>query len=256
MARSQYFLSFTTQSLNSILFSQSHDDCPQDVATALKNAHRTALGFITDTLSHAISEANLVQSFHRIIGAIPILEEPCSPRTLDRLLNLESGEVTRVLSKLHSLTVVPLSDDDPIEPLHPSFLEYVMDSKLCNNQDLIIDPGVQQIELALACFKRMERGTLDQSWSSTTSHVEVGVGLPDVHMDVRYACLHWVTHLSRSPAGEPTLVAAMDVFLSRHLHYWLTTTLTLSGGIKSAISILQLLGRTWFPVSAFLVSNH
>jgi len=218
----------------------------------LNNAHRLALGFITNTLSNAISEANLLQAFHRIIGAIPFLEEPCSPRILDGLLNLESGEVTRVLSKLHSLTVVPISDDDPIEPLHPSFLAYLMDTELCGNPDFVIDPVAQQTDLALACFKRMERGT--QLWNrvSMTSSVGASDGLPDMPLDFRYACLHWVSHLSRSPPGEPALVAALDVFLSEYFHYWLMTTLSLAGGIKKALSGIHLV-QTWFPVSTFLL---
>jgi len=221
---------------------------------ALNDAHHLALGFITNILSKAISEAKLVQAFHRIIGAIPFLEEPCSPRTLEGLLNLESGEVTRVLSKLHSLAVIPISDDDPIEPLHPSFLEYLMNSELCGHPDFVIHPVVRQIDLALACFSCMERGTQVYSWPSITSDIKISDGLPDIPPDLRYACLHWVSHLSWSPPGEPILVAALDVLLSQYFHYWLTT-LSLAGDVKKVLSSLQR-ARTWIPVSTFLVSCH
>ena len=130
-----------------------------------------------------------------------------------------------------------------------------MDSELCSHPDLVIRPEVQHIELALACFKCIERGT--QVWSrlSTMPDVKASDEMPDIPKDLRYACLHWASHLCRSPPGEPTLLAALDVFFSGQFHYWLVTILILPGGAEKAVSILQL-AQTWFPVSTLSMSYH
>jgi hypothetical protein len=236
---------------------QGHREWPQDIKIVFDTAERLSLRIITDTLntlSKANSETNLTLVRH-IIGAIAFLEEPFYPRNLDGLLNLEGGEVTHMLSKLHSLVVVPISDDDPIQPLHPSFLEYLMDSELCTNSDFVIHPGAQQIYLALVCFKRMERGMKEDvlDLSSTTNH-NINDGIQDIPMDLRYACLHWVSHLSQSPPGEPILVAAVDEFFSRHVLYWLKTLSFLSS-LKNAKPCLQLV-RMWLSVSTFSVGYN
>ena len=100
---------------------QGHREWPQDIKIVFDTAERLSLRIITDILSKANSETNLTLVRH-IIGAIAFLEEPFSPRNLDGLLNLEGGEVAHMLSKLHSLVVVPISDDDPIQPSASVFL--------------------------------------------------------------------------------------------------------------------------------------
>jgi hypothetical protein len=125
------------------------------LGSILEDAERLSLQFISNTLSNALSESKITGTFRQIIGAIALMEEPFTPHDLDELLNLEHGEVTHVLSKLHSVTAIPITDDDAIEPLPQSLLGYLMDSNMCKNPDLIIDPRTQHMHLALACLKHI-----------------------------------------------------------------------------------------------------
>jgi hypothetical protein len=171
------------------------------------------LQFISNTLSNALSESNTTGTFHQIIGAIAFVEEPFTPHDLDELLNLEHGEVTQVLSNLHSVTALPITDDDVIEPLPQSLLGYLMDSNMCQNPDLIIDPKTLHMYLANACLNRIGRGAQQPM---TIEHDNIVNGKQTVSLDLRYASLHWVSHLTQNPY-EPTPATAVDTFFSQHV---------------------------------------
>jgi hypothetical protein len=131
---------------------QGQHEQPCDLGSILENAEQLPLQFVSTTLSNALSESKITGAFQQIIGAIAFLEEPFTPHALDGLLDLGCGEVTQVLSKLHSVAAIPISDYDAIEPLPQSLLGYLMDSNMCQNADLIIDPRTQQMHLAMTCL--------------------------------------------------------------------------------------------------------
>jgi hypothetical protein len=182
------------------------------------------------------------------------MEEPFTPHDLDELLNLEHGEVTHVLSKLHSVTAIPITDDDAIEPLPQSLLGYLMDSNMCKNPDLIIDPRTQHMHLALACLKHIGREmqyVRDQP--VTANHDNSINGRQTIRLSLRYACLHWVSHLTQSLC-EPALAAAMDIFFSQHVLYWLEAMSWLKHVSKSYYCLQ--LTRRWLSVSIHLLWYH
>jgi hypothetical protein len=213
------------------------------LGSILENAERLSLPFVSTTLSDALSESKIAGAFQQIIGAIAFVEEPFTPRDLDELLNLEHGEVTQVLSKLRSVTVIPITDDEAIEPLPQSLLGYLMDSNICQNPDLIIDQKTQHMYLANACLNRIGRGAQQPV---TIKHDNIVNGRQTIPLNLRYACLHWVSHLTQNPY-DPTLAAAMDTFFSQHVLYWLEVMSWLKL-VRKSLDCFQLV-RKWLSVS-------
>jgi hypothetical protein len=222
------------------------------LGSILEDAERLSLQFISNALSNALSESRVTGGFRQIIGAIAFVKEPFTPHHLEELLSLERGEVTLVLSKLRSVTAVPITDDDPIEPLPQSLLGYLMDSNMCQNPDLIMDPRTQHMHLALACLDHIGQQMQQylQSQSTTINHNSVITEQQAIPHNLQYACLHWVSHLTQSSC-EPTLVAAMDNFFSQHVLFWLDIMSRLKL-VRRSHDCLQLT-RKWLSVSMVLV---
>jgi len=216
----------------------------------LGNAEQLSLQFISNILNEALSNTD-ASSFQQVIGAVAFVEEPFTPHDLEKLLNLESGEVIHVLSKLHAVTAIPIRDDDLIEPLSQSLLGYLMDSSRCQNPSLILVARTQHMHLALACFNCIGQGMEHQIQHSdgVVNYVDSIGGGEAIPIHLQYACLHWVSHLIQSPC-EPTIVAAMDKFLSQHVLFWLGV-LTLLKLPKKAEHSLQI-AKTWPSVSICL----
>jgi hypothetical protein len=127
--------------------------------------------------------------------------------------------------------IVSLEDD----VAHPLLLKY-----MANNVDVISGQEAQEADLAKACLNRIGRGVEEETW-----HRPLTGGA--ISLDLRYACLNWASHLSRSVRGEPSLSATLETFLSRHVLYWLKV-LSLSGCVKNIQHCLQL-AKTWLNVS-------
>jgi hypothetical protein len=67
-----------------------------------------------------------------ILGSILHLCDPLSTVALDNLLGLSLGQVKETLLRLHSLVIVPDSDDQSIRLLHPSFFDFLTQATCCS----------------------------------------------------------------------------------------------------------------------------
>jgi hypothetical protein len=120
---------------------------------------------------------------------------------------------------------------------------FLLDNLACHLvENGFIDQGLQDIDLARACFARMQWGARETWFQPSTSDDSRSIPL-----DLRYACLHWASHLSRSPVGEPTLLTAVEAFFSHHVLFWLNTLCSL-GYVKNVDQCVQL-SKTWLSVS-------
>jgi hypothetical protein len=159
----------------------------------------------------------------------------------------ENGEfdVVEVFAQKTSIILQYVDGDPGIVSLEESAAQQLLLKYLTNNMDVISGQETQEADLAKCCLKRIESGMEEETWLRPLT----GKNNETVSLDLRYACLHWASHLSRSVRGEPTLSTALEAFFSQHVLYWLKV-LSLSGCLKNVQHCLQLT-KTWLNVSLF-----
>ncbi|KAF1814219.1 hypothetical protein P152DRAFT_392943 [Eremomyces bilateralis CBS 781.70] len=158
-------------------------------------------------------------------GSIVLLLSPLSILSLARLLKVSPEQVIRTLGDLHSILDIP---DDLIRPLrlhHPSFRDFLLDQKRCNDLNFWVNEKQAQGILAARCIELMST-SLKQDICGMKAP---GVLVADISSnrveqyftpEVQYACLCWVQHLQKSDTRlhDNDLV---HQFLQMHLLHWL-----------------------------------
>ena len=95
----------------------------------------------------------------QIIGTLLVLAEPSSPSDLELLLGLGQGEVRDALRYLHSVLLVPDTDNDTIRIIHPSFSDFL--ATPCGDERICIDVTAQHSHLAFVCIRPMDDKILE-----------------------------------------------------------------------------------------------
>jgi len=172
----------------------------------------------------------LLQRFRQIVGSIVILFEALTPTALATLLDLNQWKVEQILESLSSvLSYYSESEDLRIRLLHPSFRDFLLDERRCDDLQLRIDGGDAHGDLAMNCLQLLSKHLKQDICSlklagSLASDVDRGVVNDRLPQEVQYACLNWVDHLQRSNAklcdGE-SLHDRVHTFFKEHFLHWL-----------------------------------
>ncbi|KAL9005217.1 MAG: hypothetical protein Q9188_001977 [Gyalolechia gomerana] len=188
-------------------------------------------------------ESNRVR-FRHIVGSIVILLDPLPISQLFTILggsHVESQEFLGVLQTLQSVIDVPEDANNPVQPLHLSFRDFLLDQDRCFDRQFWVDEEQANRTLALDCLRLMSsslRTNMCGLPSSGTLKAEID---PTVSEDtfspaVQYACRHWGDH-----AVKGSLVmndhGSVHNFLQNHLLHWLEC-MSLIGRISEAIAAL------------------
>ena len=159
-------------------------------------------------LEHILPSARLEQqpafraSVQAVLGCIPLLRDPISPRTLESLVNIPCKESLHILHQLRCTILVNRNDlDEPFRPVHATFVQFLLSSARCPNRLYLVDAQRQNAQLAEGCLKTLlslERNIcrLEDPSSRKTDVMDMAERVRmHVPPHVRYACLHWATHL-------------------------------------------------------------
>jgi hypothetical protein len=163
--------------------------------------------------------------FREIVGSIVVLEAPLSIASLARLLHISKEDVSCKLDSLHSVLSIPERDDMPIRFLHLSFREFLVDASKEKNP-FWVDERARHEKLASYCVKLMSgleglrQNICGLQPGSFRSEVDEGKITSHLSPELQYACRYWVYHLEQSQHhvrdGD-----SIDIFLQKHLLYWL-----------------------------------
>jgi NACHT domain len=191
----------------------------------------------------------------RIVAAFIVLAfNPVSRTSLATILGMSTERIWTILSRLHSVLIVPYSDMEPIRICHKSFSDFLTDRQRCPDAKIHINAPSHHSELAIRCLKFMKaalkrnacklpRYAMNNDIVDLPAHCEKYIGAP-----LMYACEFWVNHLlssskpgNSSPGAE--IIELVDHFLQKHLLSWLEV-LSLKGKLRVAIYSLHKL-RLW-----------
>ena len=138
------------------------------------------------------------------------------------------------LSVLHKLRAVVVSDDDkPAErvfrPMHGSFPQFLVDPARCTNPRYLVNKSREHARLAERCLNAvmsLRRNVVElENAAVPLAEVENLSERVKEHVlpHVRYACLHWASHIVGAEK-TPELKTALGKFaIPQRIQTWLET---------------------------------
>ena len=198
-------------------------------------------------LSSAFPEVSeeLSKRLKSILGSIVLVKDPLPPYDLSRLISQPTDTVYSSLSRLHSVLVVPERKESTaaIRIIHPTFAEFLIDSKRCSDPSFAVDSRWEHTRLLRGCLRAMRKLRRDICDIRDPSLLNIEV--PDlasrivkaIPLYLQYACHHWSTHLSNGELSDKVLDGLQE-FAENWLLYWVEAC-SLLGILRDAISALN-----------------
>ena len=192
--------------------------------------------------------------FQAVVGTALLLFNPLSIMGLSDLLECSTQYIQNITRSLHSLLRVPGVIEEPIQILHKSFPDFLMDPDRCEDKKFVVEPAARHVAILLACLRLMEERlkknicnlddyvVLSKARDPSTYKDHIGDGL-------EYACKFWTKHLLEIPNTGPQMKEvqkAVDKFSTVHLLHWvevLAITGNLGVGVYAMNDIQQ-----WYNV--------
>ena len=251
-------------------------DHPPDRLTLVlegDNEHGTPMGQLdsmyTTLLRHAVASKDddpeekmlLSRRFRRIIGPIMVLRDRLTAAALTELLSAKEWKVKQTLQSLGSVLRNSDGHGSPITLLHPSFRDFLLDSRRCQDRRFEIVVANTHRELAARCLELMSRSLRQDICSlkhpgTLTSDIAPETLRRFLPAGVQYACRYWVDHLQRCSIelceSEP-LHHQVDAFMKEHLLHWLEA-LSLLGNMHDGILMVKAIDSV-LPVSKQNIPN-
>ena len=214
-----------------------------------------------------LDELELYSQFRSVVGMVLLGFNPFSKKALSTLLR--TSNISATLRSLHSLLLIPDSEDGPVQVFHKSLPDFLMDPKRCMDTRFFIDPSVHHQKILLLYLSLMEE-RLKKNICNLDDHAilsEVGdlsarqkEHIGDV---LGYACQFWTRHLvgvSSGPKAEE-VYEAIDRFSKKHLFCWIEV-LIIMGRLEASIHAINNVQRWYASVSYYqflyqsLCSHH
>ena len=168
--------------------------------------------------------------FQTVVGTILLLFNPLPIKSLSELLGCNIPHIRTTIRSLHSLLLVPDSNEDPIRIFHKSLPDFLMDSDRCWDRRFYVEPAGHHLEILLRCLrlmeKRLKKNICNLEDYAILSEVKDLHTLKKVHIgdDLEYACRYWTKHLLAVPSDSPHIEEVqkiVDRFFTVHLLHWI-----------------------------------
>ena len=169
--------------------------------------------FYTDALQLVLSNVEadygeFYSCFRLVVGAVLLVFNPLSVNAFSELLGV--SYVSTTLRSLHSLLIIPTSEQDPtpIHILHKSFSDFLMDPERCRDPQFLIDPSIYHREILLSCLRimkaRLKRNICQLDDHILLSEVDDLETLRAIYIGdgLGYACQFWTRHLARTVSSK------------------------------------------------------
>jgi hypothetical protein len=193
----------------------------------------------------------LAREFQKIIGSIVILANPLPTAFLARLLGISEKDVDSRLQRLHSVLRIPSNRDSPIQLLHLSFRDFLLDREK-KGKWFWVDEMETHGMIATRCIELMSNCLRENmcglEYPGKLRNEIDGKTLHDcLPPDVRYACQYWIHHL-KERGDRIRDEDEVHLFLKKHFLHWLEA-LSLMGNISQSIVLIDTL-QSLVPVSS------
>ncbi|KAH8714805.1 putative WD-repeat protein [Phaeosphaeriaceae sp. PMI808] len=162
-----------------------------------------------------------------VLGSVVVLLSALPIWSLSKLLQSVDEEVRQALEDLHAILNIPKDPAQPLRLHHPSFRDFLLDKKRCDDNHFWVDQRSIHEKLAARCLELMSaRDGLRQDMCSLSepgmlrSEMDESRITTRLPPELQYACRYWVDHLERSQRGIEDGDTTHH-FLEKHFLHWL-----------------------------------
>lgn len=182
--------------------------------------------FVLDNVRYGRFEGH---DLRKILSSIALLQGNLALGEVCSLLSISQETALSLISPLRWFLVYSPDMGIKVHPGHACFVEFLTDRQRCADDRFYIDPPDGHTILASECLMTViERGVLHRNICNLPGPSAVKAEIDDlqsriqrnVSPHVRYACLHWPTHLFRSEPRERSMYA-LKAFCMEKMLYWL-----------------------------------
>jgi hypothetical protein len=177
--------------------------------------------------------------FRQTVGAVLILCEPLSTKALSNLLLLSKSTIEEILGGLSSVLSMGRSEQSPVQLLHRSFHDFLVDPLRCTEKDFLISPNAAHDAMfrnCLAVLSNELRQDICRLPDPSTRIADIAQSTVEQHLPVhiQYACRYWIDHL-RGANIEVCDDGDVHAFLKVHFLHWFEA-LSLAGKMSEGIA--------------------
>jgi len=206
----------------------------------------TTLDFLyTSILRTAFSEEDPEMYFklRSTIGAVVLLVNPLPSSGIAELVGLDPEEVVLFLTLVQSLFVLGEDLTQPVKPFHKSFPDFITDPSRCTDTRFYISPNEIHLELVIGCLRTMNDGLEqnllllpDYALNSEVEDLETRIS-DRISIALRYACLSWHDHLTKTEGAVTDVVSYLCIFLEKKLLAWLEVVSAVGAVGRAAVAL-------------------
>jgi hypothetical protein len=178
-----------------------------------------------------------------VLGSVVVLFSTLSVRSLSKLLQIADEGIEQALEDLHSILDIPENPTQPLRLHHPSFRDFLLDNKRCDDDFFSVDRKSTHKKLAFRCLELMSapnglRQDMCKLLKPGALRTEISESLiaTSLSPELQYSCQYWIGHLEKSQVcindGDP-----VHVFLQKYLLNWFEA-MSLLGQSKACINLL------------------
>ena len=229
--------------------------------TSINPETKTTLDSLyTSILRMAFSEGDpeVYSRVRSVIGAVVLLVNPLPPSGISKLVSLDPREVILFLTQVQSLLVLGDDFTQPVKPFHKSFPDFITDPSRCADKNFYISPNEIHLELAVNCLRTMNDG-LEQNLLSLPDYALNSEVEPDlktkindrISIALRYACLSWHNHLTKTEGDVSSVVSYLRIFLEEKFLAWLEVVSALGAVGGAAVALEKLM--PWLQKVCFVL---
>jgi hypothetical protein len=180
------------------------------------------------------------------MGTIAVLFSPLSTHSLGKLLDLTPTQdiMDQTLNDLHAILDIPNDSTHPLRLHHPSFRDFLLNRKRCEDLHFGIDEKEVHHNLTTKCIKLMSR-SLKQDICGVNQPGALVTDVETTHVEqclppeMQYACLYWTEHLQKSGAWLCDN-DQVHQFLKLHLLHWLEALSWMQKFSEGILAIISL----------------
>jgi len=203
----------------------------------------------------ADSDEELFSYFRSVVGTVLLVFNPLPMEALSTLLKI--SDILTTLRPLHSVLLIPDNRASPIQALHKSFSDFLMDQGRCKDERFFVNPPVHHQEILFLCLNLMEERLKRNICELDSNAILEGVGDLTARRKkyigdaLEYSCQFWAKHLTKVPSsGHDTeeVYKAVDKFFTTHLLFWIEV-LVIMGSLGISVYIINDVQQWYSSVS-------
>ncbi|KAF8187946.1 hypothetical protein K438DRAFT_1834407 [Mycena galopus ATCC 62051] len=176
------------------------------------------------------------------LATIITLREPLTLSAISGLLGEDPDDLEFILADFRSVLDIPSSSNAPVTIFHASFPDYMTDGRRSGDNALALEK--HHAALALRCIELMNsllhHNMCGITRSDSAASIAETVLRRSVPAHLRYASIHWGSHISSMIPGEvdPNLISELAAWTRTHVLHWLEC-LSVIGQMHLAPDTLQ-----------------